>query len=658
MKVALLSRMQFKDRHEAGILLARQISTTRFKAPRVFALPRGGVPVAAPLAAKLRVPLEVCLVRKLGSPRNPEFAMGALVEDGTWILNPGAERMVSTLELDEVKAREQRRIEEQRKRFRGGRPLPECRGDSVILVDDGMATGATMRAAVRCMKAKGAAEVVVAIPVCSDTAGDAIRSEGAEVLALMESDHLASVGQWYGDFGQVEDEEVEKCLEASRRPPVSGNPGHDLRKVVHALADLLQPLEREEDLAPLIRHFRDRKVVMLGESTHGTSEFYRIRDRLTRIFIGLEGFSFLAVEGDWPDLARLQRYVRHGKGRSARAVMQGFRRWPTWMWANAEMVDMVESFRQSDSLRGSGIHGLDLYSLFESMDCVLEYVRGLNPFLANALKQRYSCFEPYERDELAYARSLRRIPEGCAAQVVANLEALIKVRMEEIPDPEEHFGATQNARVVVHADNYYRALLEGDETSWNVRDAHMLDTLDLLLEKSEREGRGGKGVVWAHNTHIGDYRATNMEQEGYVNLGGLARRSFGPEQVGLIGFGTWTGQTLASATWGGREQRIHLPAAPYGSWDACFHEALKIRKISRGFVIPEAKDRDVLSVVLGQRALGVVAPSVPDSRGTFVPTAFSQRYDAFVFLDETTALHSLHSPAGMSRFPETWPGGT
>jgi erythromycin esterase len=660
MKVALIPVVQFNNRHEAGVLLARQIPGAKYEKEktRVLALPRGGVPVAGPIARKLRVPLELCLVRKIGSPRNPEFAVGALVEDGTCFLNPGWESGITASELRDERGRESARIEEQKKLYRSGQSLPDCQGYTVILVDDGMATGATMCAAVRALKRLGAHEVVVAVPVCSDQAGDAVRSEGASLIALVESDHLMSVGQWYRDFSQVRDEEVVSLLEPERSQQPSSHPGDGLRKMVHTLADLLQPMERDEDLAPLVQHFRNRKVVMLGESTHGTSEFYRIRDRLTRILLGLEGFSFVAFEGDWPELSRLHRYVRHGKGRSARAVMQGFRRWPNWMWANREMADFIEGLRHSEPLRSAGVHGLDLYSLFESMDQVLEYVKSVNPFLSNALRRRYACFDPYERDEIAYARSLRRIPEGCAAEVVANLEEVLKLRLQHLEQDEDWFDATQNARIVVNAENYYRALLNGDAASWNVRDSHMLDTLDLLLEKSERDGRGGKGVVWAHNTHVGDYRATDMEEEGYVNLGGLARRLYGESEVGLIGMGTWTGRTLAASTWGGREQSVALPPAPHGTLEACFHEALRIRKMKQGFVIPGPAEREALSEVIGHRAVGVVAPPHQEGRSTYVPTSFSRRYDAFIFIDETTALNSLHAPVGTGLFPGTWPAGT
>jgi erythromycin esterase-like protein/predicted phosphoribosyltransferase len=645
--------MQFADRQEAGTLLARQLNAARFTRPLVLALPRGGVPVAAPVAAKLRAPLEVLLVRKIASPRNPEFALGALVEGGSLYLNPGAESVLRDSERVSLMERESERIREQQRLYRGGSPLPSWEGRSVILVDDGMATGATMIAAIRAVQGGNPLEVMVAVPVCSDTAGDAVRKEGAELVALVESDHLMSVGQWYKDFSQVEDPVVQALL--GMDPPAvgpTGSPGNELRRFIHTLADLLEPIDSPEALAPLIQRFRSCKTVLLGESTHGTSEFYRMRDRISRILLEGEGFEFLAVEGDWPDLAKLHRYIRRGEGRNAKSVLRGFKRWPTWMWSNAEMAEAVEWFRESGVRRGKGLYGLDLYSFFESMEAVVEHVRKINPFLANAIERRYACFEPYERDEIAYARSLRHIPEGCAEEVIRNLEEMLGLRLTEGEDGEERFGAIQNARIAVNAENYYRALLSGDAASWNVRDSHMLDTLDLLLE------RRGKGIVWAHNTHIGDYRATDMEREGYVNLGGLARRMYGEQEVGLVGFGTMRGRTLASVTWGGREQAMNIPSAPKGTLEACFHEALKLRRLTQGFVIPGPREQEALSLTLGHRAIGVVYPSGKESRSHYVPTVFSKRYDAFVFIDETTPLRSLHASAGSGRFPETWPGGS
>ncbi len=230
--------------------------------------------------------------------------------------------------------------------------------------------------------------------------------------------------------------------------------------------------------------------------------------------------------------------------------------------------------------------------------------------------------------------------------------------MEPGENPQDRFSAEQNARVVVNAESYYRAMLSSSEKSWNVRDSHMLDTLDLLLEQCRISKRNPKGIVWAHNTHVGDYRATDMIEEGYVNLGGLARQTLGTANVGLIGFGTHHGKVVASHAWGGREQILPIAPARAGTWEAHFHEALKLRGWKQGCVIFEEGDQEgPFSEVLGHRAIGVVYHPRQEGRGNDVPTSLSRRYDAFIFVDETRALHSLHTLHESGKFPETWPDG-
>ncbi|MBU6154603.1 MAG: erythromycin esterase family protein [Bdellovibrionales bacterium] len=641
--------MKFESRKEAGAILAKRIKKEDWSNPLILALPRGGVPVASHLARKFDVPLNLLIVRKLGAPFQPEFALGALVEDGTvWINDPEAlASSVSEEEFEKIKERERGRILEQKKKFRNGKELPDLRGLQVILVDDGIATGATVFAAVESLKKQGVAKIGVAVPVCASSTAKEIRALGVELVSVIEPDRLMSVGMWYRDFSQVEDEDVIAQLH--------GNPNMRRRRLAEQIADRLLPLSTKEDLAPLIAHLRKRPIVMLGEATHGTSEFYTLRSRISQFLIKNENYSFVAVEGDWPDSQKLNRLLRADSGRkSASQVMRTFKRWPTWMWSNREVAHFIESIKGMNV----SFYGLDVYSLFESLESVIAYTMRVNPFLGNMLKQRYSCFEPFERDEYAYARSLQRFPEGCAAEVISNLDALLKSRLESEEKIDERFSAEQNARIVVNAENYYRALLSSDERSWNVRDGHMMETLDLLLELSVKLNRKPKGIVWAHNTHIGDYRATPMAKEGYVNLGGLARQTFGPEKVALVGFGTHSGRLVASNAWGGREQVLMLPPGREGTWEWHFHEALELKKWKQGYVLFEETDREgPFAEVLGHRAVGVVYHPGSEGRGNLVPTSLCNRYDAFVFIDETSALHSLHSVHEMGRFPETWPGG-
>ncbi len=403
--------MRFRNRHEAGQILAKKIDLGGLRHPIVLALPRGGVPVAVPVAKRIEAPLEVLIVRKIGAPMQPEFALGALVEDGTLWLNESALRFeaVESAVIEKIRAKEWSRIQEQKSLFRKGRALPDLSTRTVVIVDDGIATGSTVFAAIESLKKQKAGRIIVAVPVCADSTARQIRTLGVELISVIETNRLISVGMWYDDFSQVEDAEVVRALGRppgeSPAPAYSKNPS----KLAHQIAERLRPLESDADFSPLIKKFRDKSVVMLGEATHGTSEFYRIRNRISEALIRDEGFSFVAVEGDWPDSERLNRYIRDGRARTAKEVMKGFSRWPTWMWANDETSDFIESQKGNERFT---FHGLDVYSLFESMESVLAYAKRVNPFLATTLKERYSCFEPFERDEYAYVRSLQRFPEG------------------------------------------------------------------------------------------------------------------------------------------------------------------------------------------------------------------------------------------------------
>jgi erythromycin esterase-like protein len=273
-------------------------------------------------------------------------------------------------------------------------------------------------------------------------------------------------------------------------------------------------------------------VVMLGEATHGTEEFYRIRRDISERLIADHGFKFIAVEGDWPDCYKLNRYIETGEGGSAKKIMASFKRWPTWMWANYQTAELIEWLRKN----GGNFYGLDVYSLYDSLEIIKQYISQVDQDLAEKIDATYSCFEPFERSEISYGRELVKYPEGCQQEILKCLQQMLRTRVEETHlSNAELFDARQNATIIQNAERYYRATMFGGAESWNVRDRHMMDTLDALLR---RHGEGAKAIVWAHNTHIGDYHATDMVDEGYVNLGGLARERYGIENVHLVGLGT------------------------------------------------------------------------------------------------------------------------
>lgn len=410
-------------------------------------------------------------------------------------------------------------------------------------------------------------------------------------------------------------------------------------------------INQKEDLDILIDSVKNTRVVMLGEASHGTEEFYRLRRIISQRLIKEHGFSFIAVEGDWPDAYRLNKYIKTGEGGDARSVLKKNHRWPTWMWANEEIVKLAEWMRHE----GANFYGLDMYSLFESIDEVVSYLKKNKPELAQEFENSYACFEPFENDEVAYARSLVKIPSGCEKEVIENLQKILKLRIEDVEkNGDELFSAQQNAHVIANAETYYRSMFAADENGWNIRDGHMMETLDRLLENA---GEGAKAIVWAHNTHVGDYRATDMLQNGYVNIGGLARLSYGEENVTLIGFGSYQGKVVAGYAWDGPEEIMPLPPAQSNSYENYFHKVALKQRTNQFYLMLKDKNSGPLAQRLGHRAVGVVYNPKHESRGNYVPTELSKRYDSFIFIDKTHALKSLHSLYVHGEFPETWPSG-
>lgn len=871
--------MIFSDRRHAGQLLAQKLKQYKNSNAVILALPRGGVPIASEVANILTAPFDVLIVRKIGAPFQSELAVGAICEDGEPNWN---ESILSNLELksndvEKTVIAERRKIKNQIKTFRKSRELMPLEMKTVIVVDDGLATGATMLAAIQYLKKKAVARIVVAVPIAASSSATKLRSMVDEVIAVEEREDLRSVGQWYENFSQVSDaevidllngrnvssEKIQRELEiqvgktqlkgdltafssmkaliifvhgsgSSRKSPRNQQVANDLNEngfgtflfdllskqeaedrrnvfnidflserlvsvtkwlrgrpglktipigffgastgagaAIQAAAKLCEivgeiegeaisktefiyaivsrggrpdlaggalravraptlllvggqdvgvielnqnaqrslsncelsiipgathlfeepgaleevssqaiewfrdhlplekltipinsysslenaitksmiPLQAEDDFDLLVQSIKDKRVVMLGEATHGTEEFYQLRSQISKRLIKDHGFKFIAVEGDWPDAYRLNKYIQSGQGGNAKSVLMHNHRWPTWMWANEEIVKLSEWMR----VNNAGFYGLDVYSLFESIDEVVSYMKKSEPALFQEISRRYACFDPFEGDEISYARSLLKYPAGCENEVLQNLQKLLNLRVKNwSQDGEELFSSQQNARIVANAEAYYRAMLAADAKSWNVRDSHMMETLDRLLE---RFGEGAKAIVWAHNTHIGDYRATDMKAAGYVNIGGLARQSYGDDNVALVGFGTYEGEVLAGLAWGGAEQVMSLPPAQTGSYEHAFHQVALRKNVGQFYVLLEDRSQTPFAQRLGHRAVGVVYDHRHELRGNYVPTELSRRYDAFMFVDKTHALKSLHAIFLRGDFPETWPTG-
>jgi erythromycin esterase-like protein len=442
-------------------------------------------------------------------------------------------------------------------------------------------------------------------------------------------------------------------MRATRRVPRAG--GSVSAELIEQVRGLSRPLD-ERALDALLERIGDSRFVLLGEASHGTAEYYTWRARISRRLIEEKGFSFLAVEGDWPDCYRVNRYVkgRPGAGADARDVLHAFERWPTWMWANEEVVDLARWLRRhNDGLpeeRKVGFYGLDVYSLWDSLYQVMSYLQKSHPDALPAARRAYQCFEPYGEDVQEYARATAWVPTSCQDEVVALLREVRRRDGERrFADAEDHFVAEQNALVVQDAEAYYRAMVRSGPESWNLRDRHMVLTLERL---AQRCGPDSRAIVWEHNTHIGDARYTDMAGEGMVNVGQLVRERRAGDGVVLVGFAGYRGRVIAGRAWDAPMERMRVPPAPPGSWEDVLHRAGGDR-----LLLGDAP-ASPLFATRGQRAIGVVYRPEYEHLGNYVPTVLPRRYDALLYFEDTEALHPLHMPSPVEgEVPETYPSG-
>ncbi|MFC6334221.1 erythromycin esterase family protein [Paenibacillus septentrionalis] len=411
--------------------------------------------------------------------------------------------------------------------------------------------------------------------------------------------------------------------------------------IIQEIQSLSRPIKSMDDLELIIQAVSDCEIVMLGEASHGTSEFYTMRAEITKRLIKEKGFSFIAVEGDWPSCYTLNRYIKHKADAPAHAreALNDFNRWPTWMWANEEVMSLVQWLHEFNENKKDnnqiGFYGIDVYSLWESMEEILSHLKKTNsPDLAMAQKA-FECFEPHGRDPQAYGVSASFLSEGCEEEVVKLLLTLQEKRKEGKPQDEVSLNDELNALVTINAERYYRSMVRGGPDSWNIRDRHMVEA---LLRIKDFHGPHAKAIIWEHNTHIGDARATDMTAEGMINVGQLLREKFGQEHVYAVGFGTYQGSVIAANRWGGEIEVMKVPKAIPGSWEALLHQAGAQDKM-----IIFDQDRNVLEQPLGHRAIGVVYH--PDyERGNYVPSILPSRYDAFIYVDQSRALKPLKQP--------------
>ena len=434
-------------------------------------------------------------------------------------------------------------------------------------------------------------------------------------------------------------------------------------QAIRAVATPLFGADRDYD--GLLDLVGDARIVLLGEASHGTHDFYRERARITRRLIVERGFDAVAVEADWPDAYRVNRYV-HGIGPDADAeeALSGFQRFPTWMWRNAEVLDFVGWLRDHNSHHApgyrAGFYGLDLYSLFASAESVISYLESVDRVAAAQARERYACFAQFGGESQEYGRAVvLGVSESCRRRAVEQLVDLRRaagayLARDGFVAEEEQFCAEQNAQVIANAEEYYRSMFEDPAGSWNLRDRHMADTLDqLLAHLSRRRNEPARVIVWAHNSHVGDARETEMSRRGELNLGQLARQRHRGDVVN-VGFTTHSGTVTAASDWGAVAERKQIRPALPGSYEQLFH-ATGLPRFALSLRDPAVAE--TLAGPLLERAIGVIYRPQTERQSHYFAARLPQQFDALVHIDETRAVEPLERTPEweLQEPPETYP---
>jgi erythromycin esterase-like protein/predicted phosphoribosyltransferase len=666
-----MSNRLFRDRRDAGRTLAGLLDRYRGRPDVVvLGLPRGGVPVAYEVARALEAPLDVFVVRKLGVPGREELAMGAIASGGVVVMNDDVVRGLGITPdvVQRVAEQEGRELLRREQVYRDGRPMPELAGATVVLVDDGLATGSSMRAAIAALRAHDPGRIVVAVPAAPKSTCDELRVMVDEVVCATTPSPFLAVGASYWDFGQTTDEEVRDLLRAAAASAPARTEERTLSDtdvIRSAAIPTEEGVPSEEALFDLVG---DADLLLIGEASHGTADFYAARAAMTRRLIEERGFCAVAVEADWPDAYRVNRYVRgRSEDADAEVALRGFQRFPTWMWRNAAVLDFVGWLRERNDRVGdergrAGFYGLDVYSLRQSIDEVITYLDRVDPAAGRRARGRYACFDHYGTDDgqtygLAAAMGAG---ETCEQEVVEQLTDLQRhapeyARRDGLLAEDEAFYAEQNALVVRNAAEYYRSMFSGRAQSWNLRDRHMVDTLDAVQGHLARQlGGPAKIVVWEHNSHLGDARATEMAARGELNVGQLVRERH-PGRCRSLGFTTYTGTVTAADDWGGEAQRKWVRPALSGSVEELFHQVgQKEFMLSFGRA---ARAAQRLRAAHLERAIGVIYRPDTERASHYFQARVADQFDAVIHIDDTRALEPLERTSlwETGEVPETYP---
>ena len=438
----------------------------------------------------------------------------------------------------------------------------------------------------------------------------------------------------------------------------SSTPKSTASDVTRAIADACEPFVDIEtaNLAPLLERIGDSRVVLIGEASHGSSEFYTMRARITQELIANRGFDFVAIEGDWPDAARIDHYVRHFE--YPPSEWTAFARFPRWMWRNEETRRFVDWLRDyNHGLREDqriAFRGLDLYSLHSSVREVLKYLDEVDPQTADVARQRYGCLTPWQADPATYGRAaLTGSYRSCEPEVLRMLQELLRKRQAYAEhDGERFLDAVQNARLVANAERYYRVMYYGSRASWNLRDQYMFETLKTLLDSRGSESRA---IVWAHNSHIGNAAVTEMSSRGEFNIGQLCREEFG-DRAYSIGFGTHTGTVAAASDWDGPMEQKRIEPSHENSYERLFHDTG-----IPGLLLPlrhhaAPQITEILSKPRLERAIGVIYRPETELASHYFQAVLTEQFDEYIWFDESSAVRSFETDE-LEGLPDTYPFG-
>lgn len=444
-------------------------------------------------------------------------------------------------------------------------------------------------------------------------------------------------------------------------------PDATITKLTDAVRECAHPLTGSaQDYDPLMDLIGDARFVLIGEASHGTHEFYQQRAEITKRLIQEKGFTAVAVEADWPDAYRVNRYVRGiGDDTTSADALAGFDRFPAWMWRNTEVVNFIDWLREYNNAlpqnaTKAGFYGLDLYSLHTSVEAVLSYLDKIDPEAAKRARYRYSCFEHFGEDTQSYGYAASfGLTESCQKKVINELlELQHRAGEYALADgqeaEDEYFYAEQNARLIKNAEEYYRSMFRGRVSSWNLRDRHMAETLDHLVAHLDKQRSRTKVVLWAHNSHLGDARATDMGNAGELNVGQLVRERYGRDAV-LVGLTTYSGTVTAASNWGAPPERKRVRPGMSGSYEALFHET----GLPRFLLTLRSDDKAATALRKRrlERAIGVIYLPETERVSHYFHARLPDQFDAVLHFDETRALEPLERTSHWEKgeVPETFP---